>query len=98
MLKEVTTHVEQQAHGIIGMVHITKQDLGAIRVPDLPMEEQSAIAAYIKTSTGQIDTVIDQEKQLIGQLQELRASLISEVVTGKIDVRASAPATTEALP
>ena len=33
ILKAVTAHVEDQAHGIIGMVHITKGDLGAINVP-----------------------------------------------------------------
>ena len=92
MLKAVTKHVEEQAHGIIGMVHITKSDLGAIRVPAMPVTEQRAIAAYINRVTGQIDATVQREEDLIDKLQELRVSLISEVVTGKRDVRAAAPA------
>jgi type I restriction enzyme S subunit len=36
VFKGVTAYVESQAHGIIGLVHITKQDLGIIRVPVVP--------------------------------------------------------------
>lgn len=88
MLKTVTTHVEEQAHGIIGMVHITKGDLGAIRVPEMLKAEQRAIARHLDKITGQIDSIVEREGKLIDHLRELRTSLIFEIVTGKIDVRA----------
>ena len=97
MLKTVTTHVEEQAHGIIGMVHITKGDLGAIRVPEMPKAEQLEIARYLDETTGQIDSIVEREGKLIELLRELRTSLISEVVTGKVDVRAE-PLAPEAAP
>lgn len=38
-LRAVTSYVERQAHGIIGMVHITRGELGRISVPILPNRE-----------------------------------------------------------
>jgi len=43
LLKAVTKKVEDEAHGIIGMVHITKGDLGAITVPIPPDDEAATI-------------------------------------------------------
>ena len=45
------------------------------------------IADYLDRKTNEIDALVQREKGLIGLLQELRTSLISEVVTGNIDVR-----------
>jgi type I restriction enzyme, S subunit len=50
-------------------------------------EEQDRIAKYLDDETQKIDTLIDKENKRIKLLQEYRKSLISEVVTGKIDVR-----------
>lgn len=81
MLKAVTAHVEEQAHGIIGMVHITKGDLGAIRVPFPLASEQHAIAAFLDAETARIDTLITEYETLIGLLKEKRQALISQAVT-----------------
>ena len=58
-----------------------------VRVPIAPLDEQCVIAAYLDRKTAQIDTLIMTENESIILLQEIRTSLISEVVTGKIDVR-----------
>jgi type I restriction enzyme S subunit len=86
-LRAVTIYVEEQAHGIIGMVHVTKGVLGAIPVPLPPPAEQAAIAAFLDRKTGDIDTLTSEAHRAIALLRERRAALISAAVTGKIDVR-----------
>lgn len=51
-------------------------------------DEQKAIAKHIETECSRLDTIIDKFKKQIKLIQEYRRTLISEVVTGKIDVRA----------
>jgi type I restriction enzyme S subunit len=58
ILKAVTAHVEDQAHGIIGMVHITKSDLGAINVPIPEPLEQASIASFLDRETAKIDALV----------------------------------------
>jgi len=54
----------------------------------LPLiEEQTQIVKYIETLTKKIYQTITKIEKEIGLLQEYRTALISEVVTGKIDVR-----------
>ena len=52
-----------------------------------PLSEQIQIADFINHKTKQIDELHSNEEQTIKLLKEYRQSLISEVVTGKIDVR-----------
>ena len=66
---------------------ISVESIKALRVPVPPLEEQAQIEAYIMEKTAQIEAVLQKEAVLMNRLRELRASLISEVVTGKIDVR-----------
>ena len=90
-LRAVTFHAEQQAHGIIGMVHITRDELGAIYIPFLPdTSEQRAIAGFLDRQTAKIDTLIAKVREAIDRLTELRIALISAAVTGRIDVRGEA--------
>ena len=49
--------------------------------------EQTQIVEYLDEQTQKIDNTIEKETQRIELLKEYRQSLISEVVTGKIDVR-----------
>ena len=49
--------------------------------------EQTQIVEYLDEQTQKIDSTIEKETQRIELLKEYRQSLISEVVTGKIDVR-----------
>ncbi len=52
-----------------------------------PLEEQDAIAEFVKSVDKKVNDVISKEKSKIEYLKEYRTALISEVVTGKIDVR-----------
>ncbi|MBN8669278.1 MAG: restriction endonuclease subunit S [Chitinophagales bacterium] len=52
----------------------------------LNLKEQQAIVDYIETESKKIDTQIANTTQLIELLTEYRTALISEVVTGKINV------------
>lgn len=81
VLKAVTAHVEEQAHGIIGMVHITKSDLGAIKVPIPGPSEQARIASFLDQETSKIDALIAEQQRLIELLQEKRQAVISHSVT-----------------
>mgnify|MGYP003971203825 FL=1 len=56
-----------------------------ITLPDL--KEQNDIIKHIETQNTSIDTIISKTEKEIELLQEYRIALISEVVTGKIDVR-----------
>lgn len=52
-----------------------------------PIEEQNAIVEYIESKTSKIDTMIEALKAEIDRLTEYKQRLISDVVTGQIDVR-----------
>ena len=52
-----------------------------------PLSEQNQIANFLDHKTRQIDELRSNEEQTIKLLKEYRQSLISAVVTGKIDVR-----------
>lgn len=58
-----------------------------IKVPFPSFLEQQQIVEYLNEQTQKIDSTIEKESQRIELLKEYRQSLISEVVTGKIDVR-----------
>ena len=49
-------------------------------------DEQVEIAHYLDTKTAQIDQIIQTINTQIEKLQELRKTLINDVVTGKIKV------------
>ena len=72
--------------------HLNAEELGGILCFVPPIPEQESIAAHLDHKTAQFDTMIAKEDRLIELLQEYRTSLISEVVTGKIDVRNEAVA------
>ena len=88
LLRAVTAHVEEQAHGIIGMVHITKSDLGAISVPVPPLPEQTAISAFLDSETAKIDALVAEQQRLMDLLKEKRQAVISHAVTKGLNPRA----------
>ena len=70
----------------------TIQNIGAekysnLPIPVPPIEEQMSIVGYLDRKTKQIDDTIVATEQQIKNLQAYRISLISEAVTGQIDVR-----------
>ncbi|MBF0590912.1 MAG: restriction endonuclease subunit S [Nitrospirae bacterium] len=72
-----------------------KSTVDSLRLPmfhDFPVvfgliQEQKAVVSYLEQKTGQIDKQIENENKSIVLLQEYRTALISNAVTGKIDVR-----------
>jgi type I restriction enzyme S subunit len=61
-----------------------------VRLPRIPVEEQSRIADHIEAETQRIDALVAKTERSIELLKEKRAALITAAVTGKIDVRNAA--------
>ena len=55
-----------------------------------PIPEQSAIVEYLERATADIDSATRRACREIELLQEYRARLVADVVTGKLDVREAA--------
>lgn len=54
---------------------------------NIPMDEQREIAEYLNQEVPKYDVAIDNLEKQIEQITELRTRLISDVVTGQVDVR-----------
>jgi len=72
---------------ISGQPNLNTDLVKDIKVGLPPFAEQTAIVAYIETECSRLDTIIDRFKKQIELFKDYRTTLISEVVTGKIDVR-----------
>ena len=70
-----------------GQWELRFEDFKDIVVPYPSVLEQAQIADFLDHKTQQIDELISAEHRKIELLKEYRQSLISEAVTGKIDVR-----------
>jgi len=66
---------------------IKASKLNYLRLVLPPIDDQLSIVKYIERETSRIDSIISKSEKEIELLQEYRTALISEVVTGKIDVR-----------
>jgi type I restriction enzyme S subunit len=63
------------------------EKLKCVRVPVPSLAEQDAIAKLTEKELGQIDILVAKSRKAIELLKERRQALITQVVTGKIDVR-----------
>lgn len=71
---------------------VTRFGLGKPKIQNMyiplpPIQEQEQIVDYLDKESSKIDTLITKESKQIELLKEYRQSLISNVVTGKVDVR-----------
>lgn len=66
---------------------ISAEYIGRLKMPLPSLEEQKSIARFLDYKTAQIDTQVEKVKQAIDKLKEYRTALITNAVTGKIDVR-----------
>lgn len=70
-----------------GQPNISQAIIKEHRVPTPPLAEQQAIADYLDEKTSKIDTAIKSLENQRDDLNALRQTVISEAVTGKIDLR-----------
>lgn len=61
--------------------------LAMVSLPVPPVEEQAQIARHLTIRCAKIDSLIDKATEMIQVLREYRSALITNAVTGKIDVR-----------
>ena len=66
---------------------ISEGEIREIRTVLPPLAEQAAIAAYLDRETVRIDAAVVRARRQIELMREYRERLISDVVTGKLDVR-----------
>ncbi len=76
----------------VGVVYpaIAETKLGAFKVVVPPFSEQTEIVRYLDQTSSKIDEAIARTKREIELLCEYSKRLISDVVTGKLDVREAA--------
>jgi len=67
--------------------HLNTRKVKYMKICIPPISEQTQIVEYLDEQTQKIDSTIEKETQRFELLKEYRQSLISEVVTGKVDVR-----------
>ena len=78
----------RQGRGIMMMRWRTySQEFSAIPVPFPPLNEQNAIVEFLNRKIQEIDGLIENIRKQIEKLKIYKQRLISDAVTGKIDVR-----------
>jgi type I restriction enzyme S subunit len=71
----------------ISIAHLTGEKIKDIYLWYPSLEEQAAIVTHIEHECARLDALLARFRQQIELFQEYRAALISEAVTGKIDLR-----------
>lgn len=76
-------------HGMGSGIRLTLsfEDLKSQLLPIPPLSEQRAIVDYLQDKTSKIDKLITEKTRELEYMKELRQRIISDAVTGKIDVR-----------
>jgi len=85
-----STFIERVIRASIGVAYpaISEARLGTLHVAFAPdLDEQKAILDHIAAETGAFDKAIEKAQSEIILIREYRERLISDVVTGKLDVR-----------
>ena len=95
-------HVLEWFGAILGVMNLNQYSIAAAQpglavervlnlwVPVPPSEEQAVIATDIEQQTAYIDVTVNRDHRQISFLREYRTRLITDVVTGKLDVREAA--------
>ncbi len=66
---------------------MTPMEMKSIEMPLPPLEEQYTIVTYLDDQTSKVDNLINSLEKQIEALKNYKSSLISEAVTGKMDLR-----------
>lgn len=87
MLSELgQRQLKEQAYGGT-KVQLSLDDIRSIALLLPPKEEQTSIVSFLDSRCAQIDALIAKSTAMIETLREYRSALITNAVTGKIDVR-----------
>jgi type I restriction enzyme S subunit len=73
--------------GSAGQKRVSSDFIANFTLAIPPIDEQQAIVAYLDKVTAKIDLAINNAQRAIALSTEYRTRLISDIVTGKIDVR-----------
>ena len=84
VLHYIPYDIDAEKSAVPGVNRNALHPLHAVRPP---IEEQKEIVKHIEKMTKMVNVAIKKVQKQIEKLQEYRTTLISEVVTGKIDVR-----------
>lgn len=84
--KEFISVVDASTYGS-KMPRANSEFIGNIRIPLAPLAEQKQIVDHITEVEGRINQAISTIESEIRLVEEYKTSLISEVVTGKVDVQ-----------
>ncbi|MBS5913798.1 MAG: restriction endonuclease subunit S [Paenibacillus macerans] len=87
MLSDIFIMQLSETDNRVKMPKINKEELGSIIIVVPPMDVQIDLVQYIEENWGVIDYAINKIENEISLVSEYRTRLISDVVTGKIDVR-----------
>ncbi|MFD4294821.1 restriction endonuclease subunit S [Rhodococcus sp. NPDC058532] len=68
-------------------LNLNTDTIGSIHVPFPPREEQRRIVLGLEERCAKVDALIAKSTEMIETLREYRSALITDAVTGKIDVR-----------
>lgn len=74
----------------VGLQNLSNQNFYNVRSPVPPVTEQITIVEYCGSATASLEETIRKARQEIALLRELGIRLTTDVVTGKLDVRAAA--------
>lgn len=66
---------------------LNSKHIARLQMPRPPIEEQALIVDSLRVRCDKIDTLIARSTEVIETLREYRSALITDAVTGKIDVR-----------
>lgn len=82
------TELVIRVRGIVeGFWRLYTEDLGAIPICIPDIDEQRKLLEEIMNTEGKINTLIESIQKEISLVEELKVKLISDVVTGQVDVR-----------
>jgi type I restriction enzyme S subunit len=74
----------------VSVPHVSPDQVAAFPIPQPPLEEQRRIVDYLAKRCAEIDVLTKKAQQSVEILREYRSALITDAVTGKIDVRGAA--------
>ncbi|MEZ7127707.1 restriction endonuclease subunit S [Nonomuraea sp. AD125B] len=82
-LKAATHWIERElTSGMIGMVHVTKDELGSVPIPIPSIEEQRRIAKFLDEETARIDDLVAKKRKISALFEERAQTVIDETVQG----------------